>query len=101
MRQATFPNPFPQVASHNQLRHDKAETIARGADVIDRNNVGMVEAGEETGFGQVRLGLLRYGKALRPGNLYGYRPVQLIVMGQVDATEASLAQNCLHSVATN
>ena len=65
---------------------------------MDRDDVRVVQAGQDAGFGQVRLDILRPGDPLRVGDLDGHRAVEVVIMGQIDAPEAALTQEPDHPV---
>ena len=48
-----------QIASLHEFRDDIAEAGVRSTAVIDWHNAGMVEAGENFGFGQIRFDCVR------------------------------------------
>src|SRR5262249_35739819 len=80
---------------------DKAGAVLGAADIENRDDVRMVEAGDGAGFGQVGFGVTRPSDKPGVRHLDGHEPLQLLVVGQVDDAEATLAQDFLHPVATN
>ena len=71
------------------------------ADVVDGHDVRVVEVGDGAGFGQIGLGVFGPGNEPAVRHLDGHEPLQLLVVGQVDAPEAALAQDSLDAVATD
>ena len=76
--------PLRQVAALDVLGDDVAEAVVGAADVVDRDDVGVVELGEDLGLGQVGLDVLGAGDPLGVGHLDRHRPVEVVVLGQVD-----------------
>ena len=56
------------------------------------HNVGVIEMGDGAGFGQIGLGVLRLRDQSGMRHLDGDQPVQLLVAGQIDHPETTLAQ---------
>ena len=67
--------------------------------VEHRHNVGMVEAGEDAGFAQVRLNILGMSDAFGVRHLDGHRTVEVFVVGQIDPSEPALTQTADDPVA--
>ena len=90
-----------QVGAVDELGDDEAGAVLGAAHVVDRHDVGVVEGGDGAGLGQVGFGV--FGPADEPAvrHLDGDGPLQLLVVGQVDATEAALAQDPLNPVAAD
>ena len=86
------PDPGRQVAALDELRDDEAQAVLGAAHVEDRHDVGVVQAGQDAGFGEVRLELLGLGDAFRVRHLDGDRAVEFIVMGQIDPPEPALTE---------
>ena len=57
---------------------------------MDGNDVGVIEAGDSAGFGQVGFGDLRAGRQIAVRHLDGDQTLQLLIVGQVDDAEAAL-----------
>ena len=55
---ACFLDPGGKVASLDVLGDDEAQTVVGAPHVINRHDVGMVEAGDDAGFVQVCLDIL-------------------------------------------
>ena len=83
------------------LRDHEAEAVVGPPDVVDRNDVGMVQSGEDPGLGEVSFDVLGAGDSLRPGHLDGDPAVQLGIPRQINPPEASLAEPLDHRVAVN
>src|SRR5262249_40424356 len=91
----------PKIASFDELGDDEVEIFLPAAHIIDRNDVRMIQAGQDPGFGQVRGSILRVGNPMPMGNLNGYSSLQLIIAGQVNPSEAAFAQDSLYAKATD
>ncbi len=68
---------------------------------MHRHNAGMIEIGNCAGLGQICLGIFGLGDQLGVRHLDGNQPIQLLVMGQIDETEAPFAQHLFDAIATN
>ena len=73
-----------QVAAFDELRDDEAETVVGATHVVDRHDVGMVQAGEDAGFVQVRLDILGVGDSFGVRHLDRDGAVEVVVVGQID-----------------
>ena len=87
------PDDHREVAPLDELRDDVGEAVLRPAQVIDRDDVRVVEPREVAGFLQVGVHVLGSRDPLGPCDLDRDRPVKVVVVGQVDSPEASLAQD--------
>jgi hypothetical protein len=94
-------DPLRQRAAFDVLRHDEKGAILGAAHVMHGNDMRVVEAGDGAGFGQVGFGVFGPGNKSGVRHLDGDRPLQLLVVGQVDDTEAASAQDSLHPVAAD
>ena len=90
-----------EIGPFDVLRDDEAGTVLRAADIMHRHDAGMVEIGDRAGLGQIRLGIFGLRDQLGVRHLDGDRPVQLLVVGQIDQAEAAFAQDLLDAVATD
>ena len=61
----------------------------------------MIEAGDGAGLSQIRFGIFGPADEVGVRHLDGDGPLQLIVVSQVDETEAALAEDSLHPIATD
>jgi hypothetical protein len=61
----------------------------------------VIQAGGGAGLGEVGVGVLGAGDQLRVRHLDGHRALELVVAGQEDAAEATLAQEPLDAVAAD
>ncbi len=90
-----------EVGPLDVLRDDVAGTVLCAADIVDGNDVGMIEIGDRASLGQIRLGIFGLRDQFGVRHLDGDRPIQLLVLGQIDETEAPFAQHLLDAVATD
>ena len=85
-----LPQPLRQVAALDVLGDDVAEAVVGPAHVVDRDDVRVVEPGEDPGLGQVGLDVLGAGDPLGVGHLDRHRAVEVVVVGQVDPSRTRL-----------
>ena len=90
-----------QIASFDEFRHNVAESKVGAAHVMDRHDVGMVQPGEDLGFDQKRLGILRVSDSLRIWHLDGDRAVEVIVVSQINSPESALTEPTDDPIAPN
>ncbi len=90
-----------EVAAVDELRDDVTQAVPCSADIEDRNDVGVVQTGQNAGLGQVRLDVFRPRNPLPVRHLDGDRAMQLVIVGQVDLPEPASAQELLRPVAAN
>jgi hypothetical protein len=95
----TLTDPDRKVAALHQLGDHEAETILRATDVMDRNDVRVVQPGEDTGFVQVGFHILGMTDTLGVRHLDGDRSVEVIIVRQVDSPEPALAETADDPVA--
>ena len=100
-RQPGLLEPRGEVGAVDVLRDDEAGELLGAADIEDGNDVRVVEVGDGAGFGQVGFGVFGAGDQLAMRHLDGDRPLQLVVVGQVDQAEAALAQEPFDPIATD
>ena len=84
--------PLRQAGALDVLGDHVAQTVISPAYVIDRNDVGVVELGEDLGLGQVDRDVLGAGDPLGVGHLDRHRPAERVVLGQVDRPEPASTQ---------
>ena len=63
--------------------------------------MGMIQAGNRAGLGQIRFGRVVASHKLPMWQLDGDTPIQLFVEGQIDLAKPALAQQSLNPVAIN
>ena len=80
-----------EVTPLDVLGDDVAEAVLGAADVVDWDDARVVEMGQSAGLAQVLLDVVGAGDALGAGDFDGHVPVEILVVGEVDAPEASLA----------
>ena len=68
---------------------------------MHRHNTGMIEIGDRAGFCQIRFGVFWFGDQLGMGHLDGDQPIQLLVVRQIDESEAAFAQDLFNAVTTD
>jgi hypothetical protein len=61
------------------------------ADIVDGKDVGVIERGDDAGLGQVQQGVFGTGEEMMVWHLDGDESLQLLVVGQINDTEASFA----------
>ena len=59
---------------------------------MHRHDAGMIEIGDRASLGQIRLGIFGLRDQLGVRHLDGDQPIQLLVVSQIDETEAPFAQ---------
>ena len=90
--------PGGEVLAVDELRDDEAGILVGPPDVVDRDDVGMVQAGDVAGLREVELGVLWPLDQPGVGHLDGHVAMQLLVEGQVDQAEPPLPQQPLHPI---
>ncbi len=85
-------HPDREVAAFDELRDDVADTILRAANVVYGHDVGMVELRKNAGFVEKRFQILGLSDALRVRQLDGQRTIELVVVREINPSEAALAQ---------
>src|SRR5207244_2391520 len=72
--------------------NDVAQAVVGAAKIVDRNDMRVIQAGQNTGLGQKSLDLfrLRYPMAMR--HLDSHHAPQVVVIALVDNPEASFAE---------
>ena len=94
-RQPILPSSVPQIRPLDDLGHDEAQAVRRAPHVMHRNDVGVVQPGEDAGLGQVGLCI---GNSLWMRNLDGDAALQVFVIAQVHRGKATAAKDSLNSV---
>ncbi len=90
-----------QVLAGNEFGNDVTAPVLRPSCVVDRNDAGVIQAGDQAGFGQVGLHVPRLAHAPRLGDLDRHVASQFVVPGQVHAAEAALGQHAQHAIAAD
>ena len=93
--------PVRQVAPLDVLRHHEAEAVRSASGVVDRNDMGMVERGDDARLAQELLDVFRAVDSLGLGDLDRHRPGELIVAGQVDPAKCAFTETALHAIAAD
>jgi hypothetical protein len=100
-RQRGLLEPGGEVRAVDVLEDDETRELVGAAHVIDRDDMRVVEAGDGAGLGPIGFGISRQSHQSGVRHLDSDVPVQLVVLGQVDPTEAALAQESLDAVAAD
>ncbi len=95
MRQPILPSSVPQIRPLDDLGHDEAQAVRRAPHVMHRNDVRVVQPGEDAGLSQVGLCI---GNSLWMRNLDGDTALQVFVIAQVHRGKAAAAKDSLNSV---
>ena len=90
-----------EIGSLDVFGNDVAGTVLCAADIMHRDDAGMIEIGDRASFGEIRLCIFRLRDQLGVRNLDGNGPVQLLILGQIDKAEAAFAEHLLDAVATD
>ncbi len=87
-----------EIGPLDVFRHHVTGAVIRAPGIMHRNDVGMIEIGDGAGFGEIRLGI--FGLRDQPGvrHLDGDRPVQLLILRQIDEAEAPFAEQLFDPV---
>jgi len=81
-----------KVAPLDEPRDHEAQPVFGTPYVVYRNDVGMVQFGEDAGFVQVSLDILGLGDSFGAGNFDRNRAIKFLIKGQKDFTETALSQ---------
>ncbi len=100
-RKRSVVNPFRERLALNELRHNVAGKLFGAADIVNRNNIGMVQTRDGARFRKVGFSVLGIQNELAMGNLDCDRPLQSIVTSEIDNAKPSVAQFVLNQVAAN
>ena len=76
-----FLDPAGKVVPLDELGHDEAQPVTGAPHVMHRNDVGMVEVRNDSGFGQVSLDIFRARNSLGAWDLDRNRSVKLLIKG--------------------
>ena len=83
-------DPRRQVAPVHVLRDDVAAAVLRAAEVVDGNNPGMIQFGDCPGLAEIHVDVAGASDAVRMGDLHGHRPVEFLVVREIDLPESAL-----------
>ena len=75
-------DPFGKVAPLDELGDDEVQPIVGSTHVVDWDDMGMVEAGEDASFVQVSVDILGPRDSLGRGNFDRDGAVQIVVVSQ-------------------
>src|SRR5262249_9543541 len=73
----------------------------RAANIMHRDDIGMIQSGDGASLGEVRLSILFAPDQLRMRHFDGHEPAQLLVVREIDDAEAALAKDALDDVAVD
>ena len=93
--------PFREVGPVDKFRDNVAGVVLRAADIMHRDDAGMVEIGDRASLGQIRFRIFGLRDQAGVRHLDGDGPVQLLIVSEIDKAEAPLAQHFLDAVATD
>jgi hypothetical protein len=94
-------DPLGKVAPLDELGDHEAQTIIGAPQVVNRHDMRMVEAGEDTGFVQVRLDVFRLRDAIRAGDFDRDGAVEIVIEGEEDLSEPACPKPSEDLVATD
>ncbi len=80
------------------MKHGKSSVLPTS---MDRHDVGMIEVGDDAGFGQIGFGIFGGGYSITVRHFDCNRATQLVVMGQINEAEATFAQDFLYPIPTD
>src|SRR5262249_24820512 len=98
-RRRLRPELLAERPAFNELRDDETRAVGGAADIVDRDDIGVVELGGRAGFGEVKFGGLRPGNELGVRDLACPQALQLLVEDQVDPTEPTPTEQGLDAIA--
>jgi len=81
-----------KVASFDVLGHDEAETIVGTPHVVDRDDMGMIKAGKDTGFVEICLVILGLCDSLGAWHLDRNRAVEVFIVGEKHLPKAAFSK---------
>jgi hypothetical protein len=90
-----------QRATLNEFGHDETGEVLAAANIINRDNVGVIQIGDILGFGQVSFDIFGARNQLAVGHFDGNGTVELLILSLIDTSKAALAQELQDSVATD
>jgi hypothetical protein len=100
-RQPGLLEPRGEVGAVDVLRDDVAGAACGAADIEDRNNLRVIEVGDGAGFGQVGFGGFGAIHQLAMRHVDGDKPLQLVIVGEIDEAEATVTEDFFNAVATD
>jgi hypothetical protein len=89
-------DPLRQRAALDEFGHDETGEVFAAANIINRDNVGVIEIGDILGFGQVSFDIFGARNQPAVGYLDGNVTVELLIVSLIDPSEATLAQELLN-----
>ena len=92
---SSLSNPDREIAAFEKLRHHEAESVFGATDVEHGHDIGMIQLGEDTGFGEKRIHMFRVGDSRRAWNLDRDRTVEVIVVSEIHPSKPTLTQTAL------
>ena len=100
-RRAALKDPLLQVAALKELRNDVAEAVLGAAGVVDGHDIRVLELREDLGFREIGFEIIRRRDPLDVRHLDGDGAVELVVVGEIDATETAFSEQPDHAIATD
>src|SRR5262245_15975485 len=91
-RRAILFDSLLEVAPFDELGDHEAKSLLRSPDIEHRNDVGMVEAGEDAGFVQERLNILGLRDPLWAWDFDRDGAIEIVIEGEEDLSEPAPAQ---------
>jgi len=85
----------------DELRHHEERVLCGAADVEDGHDMGMIEVGDNAGFVQVLLDGFGPTEQVPMRHLDRHEPVQLLIVGQVNQSEAAFTEDFIHPIAAD
>jgi hypothetical protein len=92
-------NPGLEVAPLDELGDDVTQAILGAAYVVDRDDVGVIQAGQDAGFGEVSLDSFGLRNPMAVRHLNGHLAPQLLIITLINQPEAAFAERPDNSVA--
>src|SRR5262249_31111291 len=89
-----------QVAAIDEFRHDEAQAVLGATQIMNGHDVNMIEAGENSSFGQIRFGIFGPGEAFTVRDLDRDIALELVVEAAIDNTEPAGTQQGGNTVTT-
>ena len=93
--------PFRQIAAHDELGDDKRQAVFRSAHIEHRNNVRVIQAGQNLGLDQISLDVPQREDRVGLGDLDRDLAFEFLVPREIDDAKAPLAQHFLDLVAAD
>ena len=101
VRETVLFDPGRQIAALDQLGHHVAQSILRWSRIVDGHDVGMVQAGQNSGFGDVEFDVFRTAYEVAVRHLDRHRPLQDIIVALVNRTKTPSTQDLLNAVSSD